>query len=870
MSRANDSTDSTRFLEAIRLTMNRKFAAAIGAAFLIPLCSTSAAAEPVLLTEAKRALGENIPEVAMHKLQALLATKDLSAADRLSATLLLGQALKNEELYDDALSVIQPAIDSGEPAAILLRANILAGAGHWDEALALYREMGARSDASAKAGEAECLHALGRTAEAIMVVDPMVRNNVGGTAMRLRLAGFNVDLQRLDRARELLAGTAPTTAEEVKWKSYVDARLLLAQDQPAPALILFEEILTAADHVPESLFFAATFGAAEARVKLYGYAEAHEVLENFIWKHPESAYLEIAFRRLDEMYAEEENPSESELHKWSQKPETRRAALAFFYVAKMQVRRQSWPKAIISLDVFIHRFPTHPLLAQAYLLQEETLRSTGRLAEAVQALDAALRLSHDTDLRAEIELRAGLDHYQQGERVLAAQLFESAAKRTPRLQQVATFDAALAWLNQPNFDRFQDEYRVFTSRNPEDPLRSDLVLERGLVEARNGDPRAEESLKRFLREFPSHAREAEARLALAELAYVSASRIGKTLIGTAAADSLAFAGQQRAFQAAWHQANEYLQVANTSPQTAETQAHSQYLAIFLADSEQPRDEEKVISLAREFLREYRESPLSAEVRMKLAQIYFRRGDFANSETQFATLANEQMKEPYQESAPGPYAETALFLAGKSAMQLINAGAVDRAFGFFERVIKRNGKLKLYARQEQAILQHNLGHETEAVALYDVILSADPPADPELRQAALCAKGDSLRAMGASDSAKLQEAIGVFDHLANLSDALPQWRNQALYKKAKTLEQLGRNDEALDTYYDVLQRTATHGDREYFWYYKAGFDAAHVFEEQEQWKPAIGIYEKMAKLNGPRTPEAQARVRRLRLEHFIWE
>ncbi len=830
------------------------------------------AAEPAALTEARTALGEHLPEIAMHKLQALLATPDLSDANRAAATLLMGQALFAVDLHEDALSVIQPVADSGEPAAVLLRARILAAEGRWQEALPLFKGLAARSDASAKAGEAECLHALGRTAEAAAVLEPLVRTGVGGNVARMRLASFAVDLQRLDQAHELLAGCAPTNQEEINWKSHIEGRLLLAQDQPAPALILFEEILTSPDHVPESLFFAATFGATEARIKLYGYSEAHEVLERFIWKHPDSAYLDIAFKRLDEMYAEEENASESELHKWSQKPEVRRAALATFYVAKMQVRRKSWPKATITLDAFVHLYPSHPLLAQAYLLQEETFRSTQQLEAAIGALDAALRLSHDPELRAEIELRAGLDHYQQNQQVLAAQLFESAAKRSPRLQQVATFDAALAWLNQLNFDRFQDQYRLFTSRAPEDPLRSDLVLEQGLVEARSGDPLAEDTLRRFLHEFPGNAREAEAHLALAELSFATAQKTFEASRKSSDAESKPAASSSRpdAAQAAWQQTGEYLKVANTVAETPETKEHSEYLAIFLADAQQPRDEEKIIGMARDFLRKHEDSPLAAEVRMKLAQVYYRRGDYANAEYHFGNLAREQTKDPYTESAPGPYMETALFLAGKSAAQLINTGAVDRALHFFEQVIKCDGKLKLYARQEQAILYHNLGRENEAVALYDVILSTQPAPDLELRQASLCAKADSLRALGANDPAKLKEALETFDQLAALPDALPEWRNQALYKKAKTLELLGRNDEALDTYYDILERSASHGDREFFWYYKAGFDAAHVFEEQEQWKPAIGIYEKMAKLNGPRTPEAQARIRKLRLEHFIWD
>ena len=144
--------------------------------------------------------------------------------------------------------------------------------------------------------------------------------------------------------------------------------------------------------------------------------------------------------------------------------------------------------------------------------------------------------------------------------------------------------------------------------------------------------------------------------------------------------------------------------------------------------------------------------------MKLGQVYFRRGDYANAESQFAALAD---------APAGPYTEAALFLAGESAMKLINPGSVDRAFNFFDRVVKLEGSLKLYARQEQAIMQSRLEHEDQAIELYGIILST-AGVDAELWQASLCGKGDCLLALGRRAlpaKERLDEAIAVFDQLA---------------------------------------------------------------------------------------------------------
>jgi tetratricopeptide (TPR) repeat protein len=156
-----------------------------------------------------------------------------------------------------------------------------------------------------------------------------------------------------------------------------------------------------------------------------------------------------------------------------------------------------------------------------------------------------------------------------------------------------------------------------------------------------------------------------------------------------------------------------------------------------------------------------------------------------------------------------------------------------------------------------------------VTIDDAILSAQPPPEPELRFATLCSKADNLAALARKDSAQFDAAVTVYDSLAALPEVTPAWRNQALYKKGRAYELASRQPEALTAYYDVLDRTLADG-HEFFWFYKAGFGAAHLFEQQENWKAAIGVYQKMAKLDGPRSAEVKARLSQLRLEKFIWD
>ena len=798
--------------------------------------SSIAAAEPAPLLEARRALAESIPQVAIHKLRTFLATPVLPAPERRAATLALGEALLAAGQHDGALKALNPLIGSDDPEARLLQAHILAGAGRWEDALRIYRPLAAAPDgpAAARLGEAESLQALGQTPEAVSALEPYVLANPTNQIARLRLANLYVEARRPKEARAALAAARPATPLDAQWKRYVEARLILAENRPAAASTIFEDLLREPEGLPDSLLAAASLGHAESLVALKGVEEADAPLENFIGRYPESAYLDLVFRRLDQIYAQQRNAGESELHKWTRKLQERRAALARFHLARLQIREKKYDKAALTLESFVSSHLGHELLPSVHLMQADLALERRDPAGAVSALEAAMRKAQNEVQRAEIELRTALVQYQQGEHLLAANLFHSAAERSAPLREYATFDAALAALGQRNYDRFLDDYRELSARFRESPLRAELALEQGLTQARAADPLAGDTLRRFLDQFPGHPRATEAQLALAELAFHNADQ---------------------------PQAARYLRVVNEAPAAAATEDHADYLAIFLEDAKQPRVEDDVIALGVKFLQKHRASPLLSEVRMKLGQLYFRRDDFANAETQFATLARE--------APQSPYAGTALFLAGESAMRQINPGAVDRALGLFDEVVKAAGPLKLHARQQQAVIQGRLGHETEAVTLYDVILAALPPAEPELRFAALGGKGDNLLILGRKDAAQTTAAIAVFEQLATQPEVTPTWRNQALYKKAKAYEQLTKSQEALAAYYDVLDKSAG-GEREYFWYYKAGFDAARIFEQQQQWKSAIGIYDKMTKLAGPRTIEAQERVKRIRLEHFIWE
>jgi tetratricopeptide (TPR) repeat protein len=184
-------------------------------------------------------------------------------------------------------------------------------------------------------------------------------------------------------------------------------------------------------------------------------------------------------------------------------------------------------------------------------------------------------------------------------------------------------------------------------------------------------------------------------------------------------------------------------------------------------------------------------------------------------------------------------------------------------------VRLNGELKWAARNEQAAIERKLGKVQDALALYDEVLKGD--ARPVEKREALCGKADIFFEIGATDPKNYQRAAELYDQLAADRDGAIHWRDQALFKKGVCLEKEAEKAAALATFYDVLdEEQRTNPPHELFWFYKAGFSAGRLLEDEAKWQSAAAIYQKLVAVGGARSEEAKQRLDRIRLEHFLWE
>jgi outer membrane protein assembly factor BamD (BamD/ComL family) len=835
-------------IEAMRLNergpvknFGRSWAAgSVALALLLVWAAKPASAEIAGWDEAVRPLDEGVPQVAVMRLRNVL-KQQLTPADHKIALAKLGEALLAAEEPEEALKILEDPTLQDLPATWLWRAQVLAAQQRWSEALPLFAKVAAQNPSAFRStalfGQAEALRALQRFDEALQTFTSLLSDPLWNDRAQLRSIELLLDKRDNAGARRILDKARPAALADKKEKRYLQGRLEAQLNHHERAIELYQTILRRPEGASRAVLIATLCASAESHLQLQTPEIGDDALEDFIEHHPTDPQLPAIFEKLDQLYRAERQASSQELNRWANDPAQPRRALAQWYFARAELRAGRRDGASRAYAKLREQRAGFPALAPGLFEYAQLEMEERHFAEALAILQEALALHPAAPWSEQIMLLGARAEYLARHFEKAAQSFEQVANTSPRLRRDALFNASLAWLQQNDKERFFADSKELTSGGANEESRADLLLEQGLTQAAQGNTQAAQTLADFLRQFPTHNRAAEAWVALAELAFHGAP--------PRLAD--AKANLERARQ------------SKPSPAAAE---RADYLAIWIEDAAPDSDPAKVISAADNFLRKYPASPFVADVRMKLAETYYRRQDFPNAQTQFQLLARENPK--------GPFTERALFFAAKSATQSMAAQSLDRALVLLDEVVKKNGELKWTARNEQAAIERKLGKNQDAATLYDEVLQGN--AKPEEKREALCGKGDILYEAGESDRENYRRAIAIYEQLAGQKDAPINWRNQALFKKGICLEKLGDREDALAAFYQIVEEEnrPDRPQREFFWYYKAGFNAARLLEDDSKWQPAAQIYQKLGSAGGARSDEAKSRLSRLRLEHFLWD
>ncbi len=787
----------------------------LGLCFFVP--SGTAAQNETVLQKADSAIRQGFPSAVKKPLEKIVADQKAPLANRQAALERLAQAHLLSGTPEDALPLFRSVPPT--PALDFWKAQLLLAKGEANEAFAAFLSAadapGHPFQSEAKIGAARSLFRrqqpgdLARAAELLSAIPPEspLRHQAS-----LDLAQLYLDQGMAEKAVASLGSISEMPARNQMQHNYLLALAQFALGDFDAAKNTLEKTASFSATPPEKI----TILKADCLNETGFPDRAIDLLEESLQQSPPVAASTAVFQKLDEFYAAQSSPSLSVLRRLANAPTpSPQTANALLFLAKAEARLDHANEAKILYARFLEQFPSHPFRVSA-----TTELASLHLAnnEAAKALDLVSADPKDPDasfLRGQALVLLG--RYKE-----AGSAFFSAMK-APHLRLDAAYNGAISELLAGVGSEKNPFLSTLRSEDPSGYFESEFLLADALESARQRLPSAGEKLADLVPVFGNRA-----ATPLAEWHFVQ--------LDTASARSV---------------------LENTaSPNPDEQRA---CLEVFLADDENPGPDTPAEALAKKFLKDFPNSEKAHQVRLKLAEIAYRRGDFLTARSNFEQIATES-QDPNLSSH-------AWFLAGKSSSKLMAKDAIQQAMLCYESAAKIGGELAARSRFEQALLLNAQKEPKEAIVLLDRVLADSK--DPDLRAAALIEKGDTYFAAAASTPNAYELATKSWQELYNSPQAETYWKEQALTKIGIAHEKFGDKDLALQSFEQVLMDKKS-GETGTFWFERAGFEAGRLLEERKAWKEAIHVYQNISESGGPRADEAKKRANRLRLENFLWE
>ncbi|MCX7886759.1 MAG: tetratricopeptide repeat protein [Verrucomicrobiae bacterium] len=523
-------------------------------------------------------------------------------------------------------------------------------------------------------------------------------------------------------------------------------------------------------------------------------------------------------------------------------------------------------EAVARMREFLKNYPQDELAEQVQVTIADLLYSQqdwhAALAEYAQFVAQHPKSPH----RARACANAGWCAWRTGQLAEAAKFFEQAAGllKDPAAAAEALFKLADIQFALGQFTNAVTSYRRLLENHPAAPSLDRAFFQLGQAQLRIGDRRgASASFAELVRRFPNSPLAPEAQflvgqtavmLGQEEAARAAFSATVTNYQGTSWGKDAALAiGESYERQENYNMAlSSYGALIANGPGTEWAQRALYRRGYCLARIGQA---EQTLKEFTEFLAKHPSARLAPEMQFWVASYHLEKKDYLKAQEQFQALARNY---------PGsPLADAAQYYAGRTAyLRQDYKGAIE----LFEGVLKMfsNSVWCADARFGQGDALSELGQFADALTVFENLTKQFP--NHPLAVEAEGRKGDCLFTLG-----RYEEAVASYRKaLDGARDAAT--RNQALFKLGQCYEKLARPDEAVQFYaralYETATSPATNEPPERFWTAKAARAAAALKEQQQQWRDAITIYQRLAEVCPELKPLAEDRIRRIRLEHVI--
>ncbi|NBS53965.1 hypothetical protein EBT23_00070 [bacterium] len=777
-----------------------------------------------------------------------------AASPQPEAQVLLAEALLADSRPTEALAVLPKSAPIELTHRVLLvRASALNEAGRWKEALAEWKRIDLNSLPEAQAnqarlGLASALLNENQRLEGLKELRQLTEKADMATAEAARILLVKTLLadgkqDEAEKELNLIQDKAPTAMrmEARYWKAEITA----ARGKSEEARTLFQKLVEEADGAGRDLLARSWIAIGRIDRARGKPADATTALEKALDRggDPET-YLAAAREYLAAAQASQSLPTaalrlrDSVRERENDDEKRGRFAPALLLLGSATLEAGNGEAAAADLDNLIKNYPASPAVAGAQVILAEALAKQGQESAARDQLRNLLK---KPDLPGGVLYQANFALgdllLKEGKAFESATAYETALKSapTPKESEDALYNAALATARIPDPVGFSRLEKSFSEKFPESDRRAALALERGRMLESKGDSAA-------------------SRNALEEVAQLPGSGSFQAEAVLRRANSLLRAGNYPEAATAFADFEKSFPNSPLLPQALASMIEAQLRAKELTGTQARAEFAKILS-------RFPESTLAPALSFQIAQTHYEEKNHGEALTAFREMAKKFPKDPL--------ADNALYYAGLSALAL---GNPDEAIKLF-RSLPENSPLRTDARLAEIDACRAGGDYAGGLLIANSLLanrSPDQRAWVEISRRRLACEF----ALGGSDKSSLERSVTTADGILKSPAADASDKNEVGFIKGRSLEQLGREDDALQAYLDVLYgrlgaSATVPSQPEYLWFARAGAEAARIQEKRGDFKGALAIYRILENAGGPNQSSFARKIDDLRNRHFLW-
>jgi len=823
---------------------------------------------------AKKYISDYLPDLAIPRVEKILAREDLDETARTTLLTLLGEAQIRAGTPGLALKTLDDPLLREFSPAHLWRSYSLVKMGRYRDAIGELKKidrMNMRENADLQTGK--LLLALGNTKDARPKLTPLLKSKDTSIQKEATLQLISVALSQnqLDEATSLLEESSPANPVEESLIRYLDGRLQLAKGDRLSAVGTFQALLNDPEirkNLPAALYHESTIALADSLSLEGNESAAIDSLLETLNKNPVPPNLGAIFARL-RIWADKTDSAALILNisKWApprpaflENPSVKisssvqaisptlpnaipsttlpepRSLYSLSFLASIQLQsddldqRREGRKRAAQLQLIS---PSGSALVNRSLLELGVLNFKESNFEQALAIFSLLDDEKAAPAtKAYAKALAAKAAFAIEEQTKASQLFLEAEEIAREIQRddlgsLAALNAGITLLTSTRSKEIDE-----ITRNLDSPeARSFLILERGLFLSSKRDTEARDLLISFLANFPDNPRTPEAALALAESAVFSLPL------------------------------DRELARKNITPLKFDLKnkpdLEARRVLVLLALN-------KGIQQAQDFLAKAPSHPLAPRVLFQLGQTYRKPTDDRDKEIGKANYQFELLIEKYPESE---FTDPARYYSALTSTALKTNSADKTAILRFRELIDRKGVLANEAAINLCSLLIDRNQQERALGEIETFLENENNSESDRRRFLV------LGADASNQIGQHKNALEFYNSLLELKNLPASTKNRAHYISGQALEKLGQNAQALESYFRVINRDFSPESTtslEWKWYDKCGIEGAlSLLEREERWKAAIQLAEQIGKSGSPRAEDAQKIAERIGLEHFIY-